>query len=657
MAARLDFDPEAACVVIEGDTDALTRNALFNAYLRSEGGVVLDGGKVVIPTSQDDLHRRFQDLTRLLSRLGIPLAQQSGAEGALRRVQDDERAFAEFSAAADAIWHSNVEPATFETFVNAVDQAAPARRFYRKQLLSAYHLAFAQNACNFSVPGAGKTSIVYAAFSYLKSLPADNPKHVDHLLVVGPLSSFKAWEDEFNEIFGRKPRSRRIAGFTPLEERRSYLRGIEFLGRDTELTLTTYATLASNANDFARFMESPGRRAMVVLDEAHNIKREDGYWASAALRLAPEATARVVLTGTPAPNGYEDLANLFRFIYPRRNVIGFHTSMLRAMSDGGMQSAVERLKAQIRPFYTRIRKSDLGLPQAKEHREIVDLSPIHERIYTGIERAIVPQIRAAMQGGKSSLVRARLIRLRQAAVNPALLLRPLEEEGLFDVETSAAFSVGELEVAELVRQFSAEQDLFRLRQAIELVRDIVARQGKAVIWSYFIGNLHLLKEALAPCAQFVEVITGATPVLSDSDEINESELTTRETIINRFHRAGETAVLIANPQAVGESISLHKAARTAIYFDRDFNAGRFIQSKDRIHRYNPNPLGDVEYYFLTAPGTVDTVINQRLVQKEQRLVDLVESEDIPLFGLLDDGNEDGADVLAILEDYERRKAV
>jgi SNF2 family DNA or RNA helicase len=657
MAVRLDFDPEAARVVIEGDTDALTRNALFNAYLRSERGVVLDGGTLVIPTSQEDLHRRFQDLTKLLKRLGVPLTQERGAEGALRRVQDDERAFAEFSAAADAIWHSNVEPATFEAFVSAVDRTAPTRRFYRKQLLSAYHLAFAQNACNFSVPGAGKTSIVYAAFSYLNSLSADDPKHVDHLLVVGPLSSFKAWEDEFNEIFGRKPRSRRIAGFTPLEERRSYLRGIEFLGRDTELTLTTYATLASNADDFARFMETPGRRTMVVLDEAHNIKREDGYWASAALRLAPEAAARVVLTGTPAPNGYEDLANLFRFIYPRRSVIGFPTSTLRAMSDGGMPTAVERLKAQIRPFYTRIKKSDLGLPLAAEHREIVEFSPIHERIYTGIERAIMPQIRAAMQGGKSTLVRARLIRLRQAAVNPALLLRPLEDEGLFDVETSAAFSVGELEVAELVSQFRAERDLARLQQAVDLVRDVVARQGKVVIWSYFIGNLYLLREALRSCAQFVEVVTGATPVVSDADEINENELATREAIINRFHRVGETAVLIANPQAVGESISLHKAARTAIYFDRDFNAGRFIQSKDRIHRYNPTPLGEVDYYFLTAPGTVDTIIDQRLVQKEQRLADLVESEDIPLFNLVDAGNEDGADVLAILEDYERRKAV
>lgn len=614
-------------------------------------------GALIIPTPEDQLHRRIQDLTKLMKRLGVSLENESGAESALRRVQDDEKNFAEFSAAADAIWHSQVEPASFKAFVRAVDDAAPSRTFYRKQLLAAYHLAFAQNACNFSVPGAGKTSIVYAALSYLRSLPEDAPKHVDHLLVVGPLSSFKAWEDEFKEIFGRKPRSRRIAGFTPLDERRAYLRGIEFSGRDTELTLTTYATLASNVEDFARFMEAPGRRTMVVLDEAHNIKREDGYWASAALRLAPEAAARIVLTGTPAPNGYEDLANLFRFIYPHRNLIGFPTSTLRAMSGGGMPAAVERLKSQIRPFYTRIKKSDLGLASAQEYRPLVDLSPIHERIYAGVERAIMPQIRAAMQGGKSTLVRARLIRLRQAAVNPSLLLKPLDDEGFFDVEASAAFSVGELEVAQLVSQFSPERDLVRLHQAVELVRDIIARQQKVVIWSYFIGNLHLLKEILAPYAQFVEVVTGATPVLTDTEESNEGEITTREAIIDRFHRSDETSILIANPQAVGESISLHKAARTAVYFDRDFNAGRFIQSKDRVHRYNPTPLGDVEYFFLTAPRTIDNVIDQRLAIKEQRLTDLVESEEVPLFGLLDGDNELAVDVIAVLQDYERRKAI
>src|SRR3546814_4817075 len=41
---------------------------------------------------------------------------------------------------------------------------------------------------------------LFRSYAYLKSLPPEDPKSVDRLLIVGPLSSFKAWEDEFASI-------------------------------------------------------------------------------------------------------------------------------------------------------------------------------------------------------------------------------------------------------------------------------------------------------------------------------------------------------------------------------------------------------------------------------------------------------------------------
>ncbi|MCR9218340.1 MAG: DEAD/DEAH box helicase, partial [bacterium] len=468
----------------------------------------------------------------------------------------------------------------------------------------------------------------------------------------------KAWQDEFRDIFLRDARAKRIAGFVPPGDRSAYLRDVVFSERDVELTLTTYASLAANVEAFRAFISSPLRRCMVVLDEAHHIKRSDGYWSNAALEIAPYATARVVLTGTPAPNGYEDLSNLFRFIYPKRNVVGFSNAALKAMSAGANPNGVERLKQYVRPFYTRIRKRDLGLPDVSVEKVDIALSPNHQRIYDAIERAVVPQLRASGQSATSSLVRARLMRLRQAAVNPALLLRPLREEGLLDVDAAAAFSVTELEVAELVQAFDPEVELKRLDRTVELARHVIANQGKLVIWSYFIGNLTLLQVAMSGVASFVKIVTGATPVSEEGDEVEDSDdLATREALINRFHKQGETAILIANPQAVGESISLHKACRTAIYFDRDFNAGKLIQSKDRIHRYNATQLGPVSYKMLMASNTLEASIDRRLAVKEQRLSDLVDSDEIPLFTLGEENNERGKDIRAILEDYERRKAI
>src|SRR3546814_16899188 len=91
-------------------------------------------------------------------------------------------------------------------------------------------------------------------------------------------------------------------------------------------------------------------------------------------------------------------------------------------------------------------------------------------------------------------VRARLIRLRQAAVNPELLLRPLEtEDGIFDTGGSGDLNIAELAVADLIRNFSARSDLARLGVCRTLATSVLADQGKILIWSYFLGNHDLLR--------------------------------------------------------------------------------------------------------------------------------------------------------------------
>ncbi len=649
----LEFDAVDEILILKGADDTLLRNPLFAAYLRQVGGEVAASGDIHLPTIPDALTSRYQGLSKIFGRIGIELSSSGHVSDALEMVEAEERHFAEFSRQADEIWHGQIETQDFRRFVSVVEMACAGRIFYRKQLLSAFHIAFSQHACNFSVPGAGKTSIVYAAYAYLKSLPVEDEKGIDRILIVGPLSCFKAWEDEFEEIFLRSANSKRINGAVPIGERIDHLRGIAPGSRAVELTLTSYPTLMNNEEEFRVFLRRGGR-TMMVLDEAHYVKGADGQQANAVLRLAPLAQARVVLTGTPAPNGYEDLANLFKFIYPVRRIVGFPAATLRAMTDGAMPSAIGELKARIRPYFTRIRKSDLGLPPVTEVRVAITFGKVHERIYRSLERKIVPQLRRELDRPEAPVrVRARLIRLRQASVNPELLLRPLDDEGVFDTGGTGDLTVSELEVAELIRSFDAKQDLSRLDTCRDLVTEILRDQGKVLIWSYFLGNLDRLRQAFRDTAPFVEVLTGATPVAAGEPEEEPAE-GTREAIIDAFHKTAGPAILIANPQAVGESISLHKVCRTAIYFDRDFNAGRYIQSKDRIHRYNPAGGLPVTYHYLVTTGTVDDDIDTRLVVKEQRLADLVDAEDIPLLTGLGD-SESTDDIRAILDAYERRK--
>lgn len=650
----IEYDAANELLLLRGIDEKLRRNPLLAAYIRQEKGFNVSPDEIHLPTVADALTDQYQRLSRLLERIGSGLKAGGHVSDVLDAVEAEEARFQAFSSHAQEIWRGEIDSDEFREFVRTIELHCPGRTFYRKQLLSAFHLAFSQNSCNFSVPGAGKTSIVYLAYAYLASLPLEDPKVVDRLLIVGPLSSFKAWEDEYKAIFLRTPNSKRLNGAVPLQERVDYLRGISLGSRDVELTLTTYQTIANAEDEFRIFLKRGGKRTMMVLDEAHYIKSADGQQANATLRLANLAHSRVVLTGTPAPNGYEDLANLFRFIYPTRNIIGFPSATLRAMNDGAMATAVEELKIRLQPYFTRIRKSDLGLPGYEEIRVPIEMGESHERIYRGLERKIVPYFHQAVEKPEGLIrVKARLIRLRQACVNPELLLKPLSDEGVFDTGGTGDFTVSELEVADLITEFDADRDLERLSACKTLVEDILERQGKVLIWSYFLGNLQKLKTALSAMAPFIEVLTGATPTSNGDLDDNYSE-GSREAIIDGFHQAKTKAILIANPQAVGESISLHKACRSAIYFDRDFNAGRFIQSKDRIHRYNPDGGLPVSYYYLMSNGTVDDNIDSRLQIKESRLLALVDADDIPLLTGAIDG--DGAeDIRAILDAYERRK--
>lgn len=146
---------------------------------------------------------------------------------------------------------------------------------------------------------------------------------------------------------------------------------------------------------------------------------------------------------------------------------------------------------------------------------------------------------------------------------------------------------------------------------------------------------------------------GATPV--ERDGIDEDEfILTREKIVKAFQEPDcPFKVIIANPFAVAESISLHKACHNAIYIERSFNAAHFVQSKDRIHRYGLMAGTVTNYYYVLSRDTIDETIDARLTEKEMRMTEIMESMPIPLFNNISEdlGEED---IKALIRDYVRR---
>lgn len=647
---KIDTNDSEDLLYVTGDIDKIVSNRRAMRLLKDNSVFIVKEDCIEFEIG-DDLNKCINRIQAAAKYAQCEVELQGGADSGIQAYYEEEQNFAEFSKKALDIRNNQCDIREFKKFKDSLIDNMPNRTLYELQMLAAYHLAFSQNACNFSVPGAGKTSVVYGAYAYLHNLPDNDSKKVNRLLIISPLNAFAPWELEYEECFGCKPTSKRLSGKLDLEEKKQYL----YEMNPAEITLVSYASVISLVDELTYFLKK--HRVMVILDEAHKIKNtKGGIISQSIMALASNCRSRVVLTGTPAPNGYEDLYNLFKFIWPTKNIIKFQIGQLKDMSRTADDPRVGSLLDSISPYFIRIKKGDLGIPPAINHPPIrVEMKPSQRKIYDYIEKQYIGDIATSKdQKFKRELIKARMIRLMQAATNPALLQQPLSEFAKIEgVDFSGVQDDSEM-LKEILR-YSSNEIPAKYEKAKEIIERIISEGGKVIVWACYIKNIELLKAYLDSQGIESRTLYGATPIAGDdiSEEDEEYSLT-REAIVKEFHNPDSSfKVIIANPFAVSESISLHKACHNAIYLERSFNAAHFLQSKDRIHRYGLKDGVETHYYYLVSADSVDDTVHQRLLYKERRLMEIIESMPIPLFDnyLNDDGDED---IKAVLRDYAKR---
>lgn len=153
----------------------------------------------------------------------------------------------------------------------------------------------------------------------------------------------------------------------------------------------------------------------------------------------------------------------------------------------------------------------------------------------------------------------------------------------------------------------------KMQEACRIAREWVGEGKKVLIWSGFVKTVEHLASLLADVG--AEFIHGG--ISTDDDDEN---LESREAVIRRFNAPDSACrVLVANPAASSEGISLHHVCHHALYVDRNYNAGQYLQSEDRIHRIGL--AEDVKTYVvvLAAPGTIDQSVARRLEAKVARM--------------------------------------
>lgn len=540
-------------------------------------------------------------LNRRLQRKGLPEVQASNKFNQF--VQQRQYYIKEQSQAGltikdgDPRWQHE-----FDNFKAVVSQEI-TRPLKPEQEKASFFMTIMKRAANFSVPGAGKTAMMYGTFAYLSS-PRVN--EVDKLLVVSPLNTFAAWRTEFEAVFGPK----RKLHYLNMRDKK-YNNNVGAIKHDwvqADVITINYESLQSKLNIINDLLDS---KTMLVFDEVHRVKGVGGQRAKAALSLSQTPHYRYVLTGTPIPNGFRDIYNFLHLMYPDE-YSSFFAWDLTTLNNIDPEDVNKKLS----PFFWRTNKKDLHVP--KPDPDII------KEVEPSKNQQMLSQAIYETENGTL----ATFIRLLQASTNPELLATNInyKELGLVDADSG----VWDKQASTVEKENASSGDAYKkydlakvespkFEMGIDLIDKLVSQGKKVLVWGMFVGTMQKITDTLNDMGIKTTLVYGATPKQD------------REGMINNF-RTGDAQVLVSNPNTLGESISLHQTVHDAVYFEYNFNLTFMLQSRDRINRLGLPANQYTRYYYLMTKGDVahmgfiDSTVYKKLKDKEKVMIDAIDGQ-------------------------------
>lgn len=297
--------------------------------------------------------------------------------------------------------------------------------------------------------------------------------------------------------------------------------------------------------------------------------------ARAALGLAHLPVGKLIMSGTPMPQSVDDLIPQFAFLYPE------------------IAATSEDVVELIRPVYVRTNKKELGLPPVTRVMAQLPMAPMQRELYKLMKFEVAREAASALTIRSKQAFRSlgrSVARLLQFVSNPALL------------SSEIGFAHPDLLAAVL-----AEGDGPKLKYVLKRARQLARENQKVLIWSSFVRNVEYISERLADL--------GAVYIHGGVDAGDEDDDETREGKIKLFHDDPNVRVMVANPAAASEGVSLHRVCHHAIYLDRTFNAAHYLQSEDRIHRFGLPQDQKTTIEIVECTDSVDETVRERLRYK------------------------------------------
>lgn len=494
------------------------------------------------------------------------------------------------------------------------------RKPLKHQKDAIYHAIKVDNPANFSVPGSGKTQTALGCFAFWKQ-----NKVIEKTIVIGPASCFKPWEDEAKTCLKKEIEILRWSGSS--KKRITMTRVI----KDADLILVTYQTACNDQAVLEQLMRR--YKVLLILDESHNIKNPNGSRSQTLIKLSKLAYRRIILTGTPAPHSLTDLWAQFTFLWPSRELLGNIYEYKDEIEN--LKNPVMKLKRDLKPFFIRTTKKQLGLPKIKTKVIIIDNKFVPKEQQSIIKllelRTLYEARKHNITGEELETLRkwrtARIIRLLQAASNPGLIIKKLKN---FSIDSF--LDVKKDDLVEYAALFLKKERISaKINTVINIAKLLIKQDKKVVIWTGFVDNIKLLMELLAEFKPLP--LYGEIKPYENKEVMIEEE--SRERNILLFKTKSDRPLLLANPAACAESISLHKVCQNAIYLDRNFNCGQFLQSMDRIHRVGMPDGLTATYYIPVLKCAIERAVDSRLKLRQKIMYSFL-NDSMQTLGIEDD---------------------
>ena len=498
----------------------------------------------------------------------------------------------------------NLNNSDFKNFCSKLNFLERALKPHQEKSL--YHLSMAKSAANFSVPGSGKTSVVIAFYESLKKI-----NEVDAIFLIGPKNCYYSWKTEFQLNLNRDPKLK------ILDENKVKRKLIYENFLSNEIYACHFQTVVNDLDLLKQFLSN--KKFLIVIDEAHNIKKVGGLWSNAILNLKNLSKYKVILTGTPMPQDFKDFYNYLDFLYPENKIINSHekAQIEVFMDNKNFDQAATLINSKIYPFYTRVTKKELRLSKPNFQKPyLIKMNPIEKKIHD----AIITKIKFYSKQDYlknidliQKIQRARIIRLRQTCSYVMNLTTAIPHE----LSNGDENLLNDEDLINLISSYDFKEKPAKISKLKQVVSKLIEKNQKILVWATHLKTINLIQNQLKSEGINISTITGKT------------KLEDRELIKDKFNdKSSDLEVIVAIPQACSESISLHKACHHAIYYDMNYNTSEFLQSLDRIHRVGGSELNPVFYHFLHYENSIDIKIYERVFEKADRQMQVIEGDNL-----------------------------